>query len=45
MDPTLGASFRSADAWKQAIVGDAQVLISRSPYPPVFGPPLPGDGM
>jgi RHS repeat-associated protein len=43
MDPLLGATFPSAEAWQRAIVGDGTVLISRSPYPPIVGPPIPGE--
>ncbi|MFO0737742.1 MAG: hypothetical protein U0270_17750 [Labilithrix sp.] len=45
LDPLLNQSFPSADAWQKAIVGNSDVLISRSPYPPIVGSPLPGDGL
>ena len=46
IDAKLGATFESEAAWRRAFAGDAEALVSRSPYPtPPHGPPLPGDGL
>ncbi|MFO0742199.1 MAG: hypothetical protein U0270_40375 [Labilithrix sp.] len=45
MDPKLGVTFPSAEAWQQGTAGGADVLISRSPWPQPAAPGLSGDGL